>query len=442
MEPEVSNDPEAGDGGEDSEPFDPFASRKGRHLTTDFETLTHILKASIGTGILGMPMAFKNVGLTMGVLATIVVGVVCAHTSNILVESAHVLYHKLGVSSLTYPDVGENAFLHGPQWAKKYSQAARSTIIIGLFFTYFGTCSVYTVIIAYNFQQVIEHYSKAEMDPRVYIAALFIPLVILCGIPNLKLLAPVSLVANVFMGVALLITGYYLVTNIPPISERYQFLPITGMPVYLGITIFAVQAIGVVMPLENNMKTPKSLLGLTGILSTGTAGIALVYILIGFLGYLRYGDEVEGSITLNLPGKDVKAQVVKVFIGLGIFLTYGLQFFVTLEIAWVGIKDKFPNNQIIAEYILRTILVVITVVLAVAVPTIGPFMGLVGAVCFSLVGIIVPPVIEVVTFWDEGLGYAYYRIWKNSIIIIFGAIAMLSGSYVNILDIIDMYNKL
>lgn len=55
------------------------------------------------------------------------------------------------------------------------------------------------------------------------------------------------------------------------------------------------------MPLENNMETPQNFLGVCGVLNQGMSGITLVYILLGFLGYLRYGDLTEGSITLNLP---------------------------------------------------------------------------------------------------------------------------------------------
>jgi proton-coupled amino acid transporter len=55
------------------------------------------------------------------------------------------------------------------------------------------------------------------------------------------------------------------------------------------------------MPLENNMKTPRHFLGLGGVLNQGMAGVTLIYILLGFLGYLKYGDTTQGSITLNLP---------------------------------------------------------------------------------------------------------------------------------------------
>lgn len=55
------------------------------------------------------------------------------------------------------------------------------------------------------------------------------------------------------------------------------------------------------MPLENNMKTPKNFLGLGGVLNQGMAGVTLIYILLGFLGYMAYGDGTADVITLNLP---------------------------------------------------------------------------------------------------------------------------------------------
>lgn len=58
------------------------------------------------------------------------------------------------------------------------------------------------------------------------------------------------------------------------------------------------------MPLENNMKTPQSFVGLCGVLNQGMSGVTLVYILIGFFGYLKFGSEVQGSVTLDLtPGE-------------------------------------------------------------------------------------------------------------------------------------------
>lgn len=55
-------------------------------FNSDGETLTHLLKASLGTGILGMPFAFKNSGLGLGIIATILTAFVCTHCSYVLVR--------------------------------------------------------------------------------------------------------------------------------------------------------------------------------------------------------------------------------------------------------------------------------------------------------------------------------------------------------------------
>lgn len=49
-------------------------------------SLAHLLKSSLGTGILAMPMAFKNSGLLFGALGTIIVGFLCTHCVHIFVS--------------------------------------------------------------------------------------------------------------------------------------------------------------------------------------------------------------------------------------------------------------------------------------------------------------------------------------------------------------------
>lgn len=277
-----------------------------RKYLSDSDTITHLLKASLGTGILAMPIAFMYSGLALGIVATVFTAFMCTHCSYVLVKCAHTLYHRTHRTKMSFAEIAETAFANGPQWGRKFAGFFRVLILQCLFWTYFGTCSVYTVIIATNFQQIGEHYIGSQIDLRVVTACLLVPLILLCYIPNLKYLAPVSMIANIFMGVGLGITFYYLVSDLPPpsarpmITEKWELLP--G---FFSITIFAMEAIGVVMPLENAMKTPQNFVGICGVLNKGMSGVTLVYILLGFLGYLRYGDDTQGSITLNLPVEEM-----------------------------------------------------------------------------------------------------------------------------------------
>ena len=72
-------------------------------------------------------------------------------------------------------------------------------------------------------------------------------------------------------------------------------------PLYFGTAIYAFEGIGVVLPLENQMRTPRDMRGWNGVLNTSMTIVTCLYIAVGFFGYLKYGEDVQGSITLNLP---------------------------------------------------------------------------------------------------------------------------------------------
>ncbi|KAL1456240.1 hypothetical protein WDU94_000985 [Cyamophila willieti] len=194
------------------------------------------------------------------------------------------------------------------------------------------------------------------------------------------------------------------------------------------------------MPLENNMATPRHFVGLCGVLNQGMGGVTLVYIFLGFIGYLKYGESTQDNITYNLPQEEFWPQVANISIGLAVFCTFSLQFFVAKEIVWNGLKDNFPKRPVFYEYIVRTIIVIAAVGLAVAVPTIGPFLGLIGALCFSFLGLIIPVFIEVVTYWEGGFGAYNWRIYKNILVLIFGILALVFGTQTSMKDIIKAYS--
>lgn len=88
-------------------------------------------------------------------------------------------------------------------------------------------------------------------------------------------------------------------------SKRDAFGPIGAFPLFFGTVLFALEAVGVVIALENNMKTPKSFGGYFGVLNIGMVIITVMYAGMGFLGYLRYGAASEATITSNIPQTDL-----------------------------------------------------------------------------------------------------------------------------------------
>ncbi|XP_063910325.1 proton-coupled amino acid transporter-like protein pathetic isoform X2 [Zophobas morio] len=420
------------------EDFDPFKTRHLEHPVSSGGTLTHLLKSSLGTGILSMPAAFKASGLWMGVFATILVSIICTYCAYNLVICAHVLYKKAGKTTMTYAEVAEEACLRGPPWSRKYGFVAKQIVLWGIFVTYFATGSCYAVIVAENFNYVAFNYI-GTYDKRISVALLFLPFLCIAYVPNLKSLAPVSMVANVCMTVGLGITGYYLLTDIPSLSERPAVANFSSLPICISIVIFAIEAIGVVMPLENNMKSPQKFVGIFGVLNQGMTFVTIIYVMLGFLGYLKYGEATADSITLNLPKEEYAAQAVNLLIGLSVFFTYGLVFYVCLDIFWNEVKHRYASKEKLANYALRTVLVMINIIIAVLVPEIVPFVSLIGAFCFSILGLMCPVVIEILVFWDDGFGRFNWKLGKHVVIVFMAGLACVFGSKSAIAGIVKTF---
>lgn len=118
-------------------------------------------------------------------------------------------------------------------------------------------------------------------------------------------MAPLSFIANIFMGTGMIVTIYYIVLDLPPVTDRPFIGQPEKIPIFFGSVIFALEGIGVVMSLENNMKTPQNFIGCPGVLNTGMFVVISLYSLIGFGGFWKYGSDTQGSITLNLPVEEV-----------------------------------------------------------------------------------------------------------------------------------------
>ncbi|XP_034255798.1 proton-coupled amino acid transporter-like protein CG1139 isoform X2 [Thrips palmi] len=419
------------------EAYDPYDNRKVEYPTTNFETWVHMLKGSLGTGVLAMPNAFNNAGLLVGTLGTIIIGSVCTYCLHVLLRCQYILCRRARVPILNYPDTLRMALESGPVPLRRFSPYATALVDTFLVVYQLGICCVYIVFVASNVKQVMDYWVQPVLL-EYYMLALLLPLVLLNYIRNLKYLAPLSTLANgvTFVGFGIIL--YYIFSALPSPSVRPLTQPVSSFPLFIGTVLFALEAVGVVIALENNMKTPRSFPGPTGVLNRAMVVIVALYTIMGFFGYVRYGDKAMGSITLNLPPADILAQICKLIFSLAIFITYALQCYVPLDILWEQrLKRRLEksNHLLLWEYVFRTAIVIGTFVLAVAVPRLELFISLFGALCLAALGLVFPAIIDICVHWPH-MGRHNWRLVRDLVIFVFGLGALVVGSYVALRDII------
>ncbi|KAJ1528880.1 hypothetical protein ONE63_007250 [Megalurothrips usitatus] len=426
--------------------YDPFAHREKTNQYSNMGALAHLLKGSLGSGILAMPMAFKNGGLIFGFVGTILIGLVCTHCVQLLVRSAQTLCVRLQKPALDMAGTAYAAFTSGPVALRPYAVVARRFVTTALFCTYYFGLTAYVVFIGASIQQVSPtEPSGDDAGRRSFIALLVVLLVPLAMIRKLKHLVPFSMVANLCIVVGFAITLYYLFReNIATdINNLNYTTSLKGLPIFFATVLFAMEGIGMVMPVENTMENPRRLLGWNGVLTIAMAIVVTLFTGMGLLGYLHYGNAVEASITLNLPAGEIPAQVVKLLLAVAILFTYPLQLYVALGIAWAQLEPYISNSMHnVVQNSMRVVMVLGTIVVALAVPNLGPVISLLGALFFSILGLFIPAVVDTATHWDQGAGAStgnVYLFTKNGVLIVVSLMSVVAGTYSSVLDIISEY---
>lgn len=79
-----------------------------------------------------------------------------------------------------------------------------------------------------------------------YMLALLLPLILLNFIRNLKYLAPLSTLANALTFVGFGVILYYIFDDLPSPTERPYARPVGDLPLFVGTTLFALEAVGLV----------------------------------------------------------------------------------------------------------------------------------------------------------------------------------------------------
>lgn len=414
--------------------------------TSYMETLMNLVKGYLGCGMLAMGEAYKNGGWLSSTLFLIFFAIICCYNQYHLIWLAAELQKQFKLDfSPTFGDTIGLAFESGHSFFKRCATIARKLVVISIVLTQLGFCCVYFLFISRCLQQLCRMYdTQLVLDMRV--ALLIVLPVIIVGalIRNLKYLAPLSVFANVTMLCGVVIIIYNSMWDLPPISTRTAIGSWSGISLFIGTAIYTFEGISLVLPLQQNMKKREKFTGSFGILNITMGAVTLIVFLLGFVGYMKYGNNVRESLTLNLNEDFLSTKILIVCMMFGIICTYGLQFYIpvvliTPTVTASGILS--PLSETVQEYIIRLILVLLTFSAAELIPHLDLFISLIGAVGGTLLALVLPSLAYIAHRPKSENGILAWRFIVDMLSILLGIVSFSLGTYFSLVAIIDTFRK-
>lgn len=434
----------------EADDYDPHDHIQVAHPTSNMDTLFHLLKGCFGTGILAMPEAFKYAGYVVGTVGTALIGWICTMAVHMLVDSEYELSKRRRIPTLTYPEIGQAALEDGPVRTRRFAKLLRGSINAFVLLNQMGACIAYIIFVANNIKAIVDYYDTTgtHMDHRLYMLIVTVPLILLSWVRDYKFLAPFSTIAmSVTLG-SFAVILYYVFRAIPSIQDKEPFGSVADFPIFFGTAMFSLEAMGVMIPLKNEMKNPKAFGGKFGVLNRAMVPIVVLFICVGLFGYLQYGSAVEASVTLNLPEDEIPAQCVRLMMALAIIVSHAVMNYVNFDTIWNNwllpkceARKLSSRRQFAFEYIVRTAIVLSQLLAGVAFNDLGLVISLVGALCLSMIGLTFPAMIHVATFWysrPSKTSFAWLVV-KDGFIMVLGFVALVIGTSTSIRDIVKRF---
>lgn len=369
---------------------------EGRRGATPAQTLGNIVVSIVGTGVLGLPYAFRTAGWLAGALGVAGAGAATFYCMLLLLDCRDKLreqeteeHHQHRHGNYTYGDLGEKCF--GPI-GRYFTEA---TIIL----SQTGGSVAYLVFIGQNICSVFP--SGGPISPATVVLAFILPVqVALSLIRSLSSLAPFSILADActVLAVATVVKEdlQLLAGRGQPFAGRSAFAGLWGVPFACGVAVFCFEGFCLTLALEASMSDRSKF---RSVLLQAIAGVTVVYVSFGVCGYLAYGEATKDIVTLNLPN-NWSTTAVKVVLCIALALTFPIMMHPIHEIVearlfapggWLRKRCRSGGVvERVALHLSRVAVVAALAVVACFVPAFGSFASFVGSTVCALLSFVQP----------------------------------------------------
>ncbi|KAI4328445.1 hypothetical protein L6164_020800 [Bauhinia variegata] len=339
--------------------------------TTFFRTCFNGINGMSGIGLLSMPYAFSQGGW-LSIILLLVVAILCCYTALLLQRCMSGKPHVK-----TYFDIGELAF----------GKKGRALV------TFFICIQIYLVAVEFlilegdNLNKLFPNMMFKIGDLRIEGKKGFVLISALVILPttwlrNLGLLAYVS--AGGVVASIILVCSVFWVGAIDGVGfhQRGELVKLEGFPTVISLFTFGFCGHTVFPTLCNSMKDRSrfnKVLLVCFIASTITYGVMAIQ------GYLMFGDYVNSQITLNLPLSKISSHVAIYTTLINPFTKYA----VAVTPLANAIEDRLCKS-LAFSILIRTLIVVSTMLVAMFIPLFGYVMAFIGAFLCVTVSMLLP----------------------------------------------------
>jgi len=338
----------------------------GDMLTTK-QAFWHCMTLVLGLGTLTIPYVLKGLGWA-GLILLAALAWLSSYTAKLLCRCIDYVPDEEAGRGLVrvlnnYPDIGEAAF--GPR--------GRTFVNCILYVDLVASSALFLVFIATNL---------AELYPGVLSHSMWILLSGLSLLPTvwlkLQKLTFLSALGSYIMLALVCAVLYAAVSAAPESLEDNRYDMINFEIQAAGNMIFAFAMHGTLLTIYRDMRTPNDAGALFD--RVYLTGYGLKF-LVGVTGYYLFAQNVSDQVTLNLPVVWLKS-VITLAVTIKKWLTYALP----LEPVAMALEENSDGRSVV----IRSGLVVLTVLLAIGLPHFGLFQSLVGSLCAGFLVLIFP----------------------------------------------------
>ncbi|KAJ2331654.1 hypothetical protein GGI00_003158 [Coemansia sp. RSA 2681] len=293
-----------------------------------------------------------------------------------------------------------------------------------------GGCCAYTIFVAQNWRNVFNTLSacKMQLSTEFWVLiqmSVFIPLAF---IRQIRYFAPVALVANLLiiisLGYLLGFDAWSIATTGPAPFANYN--P-ARFPLLVGTAVYSFEGVTLVIPILDSLKEKRDfgrVLTLAIMLCLG------LFLCVGSLSYLTFGEKVEAVVLLNLPNQSPWTMLVQMLYSVAILFSMPLQLFPAVKIMEAMMFTRSGREHKSVKWqknLFRTVTILFIALIAVfGADQLDNVVSLVGSFCLVPLSFIYPASMHLKLIANT----RWMRI-KDSVLIIIGVVAMIYVTYVS-----------